>query len=167
MINGQFAFDRVPPGEYGLTVSLPAETRWWLKSATASGRSLLAGPLVLGSGPGITDAVLTLSRDRGDLSGMLTGRNGLPHTEYWVAVIPIDVSVRHAESPQILRTRPATNGRFVFNQMPAGEYALAVFGDLGAGEWRTPEILSSLVAGGIKVAVTAGASVQQDVRIER
>ena len=165
--NDRFEFDRVVPGEYGLTVQMGPESPWWLKSVAVNGRSLLSGALVLESGQRQMNAVLTLSRDRGELSGFLTGRNNLPQTEYWAAVIPTDESVWQPDSPQIVRTRPATNGRFLFERLPAGEYALAVFGDLGSGEWRTPAILKSLVTGGIKVTVAPGASVQQNVQIQR
>jgi len=167
ILNDRFEFDRVVPGDYGLTLEGPPQSPWWLKSATVNGRSLLAGPFELQPGMRVSNATLTVSRDRGELGGLVTGRNGLPQTEYWVAVIPLDASVRHPASPQVVRTRPATNGRFLFERLPAGEYALAVFGDLGPGEWRTPELLASLVAGGIKVTVPPETPVVQNIRIER
>lgn len=166
-LSDHFGIDRIVPDAYGLSVGTGRDSPWWLKSATANGRSLLAGPLVIQPGQRVTKAVLTLSRDRGELSGLLTGKNGLPQTEYWVAVVPIDDSVRQPDSSQIVRTRPATNGRFLFERLPAGDYALSVFGDLGPGEWQKPDILTSLVTGGIKVTVPPGTPVVQNVRVER
>jgi hypothetical protein len=166
-VNDHFGIVCIVPDSYGLSVETGRDSPWWLKSATAHGHSLLAGPLVIEPGQRVGNAVLTLSRDRGELSGLVTGKNGLPQTEYWVSVVPLDESVRQPDSPQIVRTRPATNGRFLFDRLPAGEYALSVFGDLGPGEWRKPEILTSLVAGGIKVTVPPGTPVVQNVRVER
>ena len=166
-VDDRFDFNQIVPGDYGLALEGGPESPWWLKSATVNGRSLLAGPIVFEPGQRVTNAVLTLSRDRGELSGLLTGKNGLPQTEYWIALVPVDDSVRQTESPQVLRTRPATNGRFLFEGLPAGEYALSVFGDLGPGEWRKPENMTSLVAAGIKVRVLPDTPVVQNVRVER
>ena len=164
---GRFTIDQIAPGAYALSVDTGQDSPWWLKSARAHGRSLIAGALVVPPGANITDAVLTMSAERGNLSGVLTGRDGFTQADYWVAAIPSDPSVRHSASPQVLRTRPATNGRFLFEQLPAGEYVLVVFGDLGWTDWRTPDTLASLVAGGIKLTVAPGAQVVQDIRIQR
>ena len=104
-----------------------------MKSADAGGRSLLGGPLVFESG--YDSFRLLLSRARSELTGTLLDQAGKPATAYWVAAFPADRVYWHPGSPRIVRVRPAINGEYLFEAIPAGDYLLAVFGDIHPRDW--------------------------------
>jgi hypothetical protein len=165
---GNFRITGIAPGRYRLDVQVKGDGTWWLKSAEAAGRSLLAGPLVVESGADSKpSARLVLSRARSALTGTLLDQAGQPAIEYWVAAFPADRRLWHPGSPRLVRTRPGTNGAYVFERMPAGEHLLAVFGDMGAADWQEPLFLQSLAASGVRVVTRGGERTVQDVRIAR
>jgi hypothetical protein len=66
-----------------------------------------------------------------------------------------------------VRTRPATNGQYLFEAIPAGEYLLAVFGDIHPRDWQDAWFLASLSGQAVRVQAPAGARATQDIRIAR
>ena len=66
-----------------------------------------------------------------------------------------------------VRTRPATNGEYLFDDMPAGDYLLAVLGDIHPRDWQEMSFLSSLAVQAVRVQARAGERARQDVRIAR
>jgi hypothetical protein len=69
--------------------------------------------------------------------------------------------------PTLMRTRPATNGEYLFDAIPAGDYLLAVFGDIHPRDWQDASFLASLSAQAVRVPARAGQRATQDVRIAR
>jgi len=166
--NETFRITGIVPGRYRLEAQVPGDGTWWLKSAEAGGRSLLAGPLVFESGyDSLAGGRLVLSRARSELSGTLLDQAGQPATLYWVAAFPADRGLWHPGSPMFVRTRPATNGEYQFDDMPAGDYLLAVLGDIHPRDWQEMSFLSSLAVQAVKVQARAGERARQDVRIAR
>lgn len=165
--DGTFRITGIAPGRYSLEVQAQADGTW-LKSAEAGGRSLLAGPLVFESGSdSLARAKLILSRALSELTGRLLDQAGQPATLYWVAAFPADRTLWQPGSPRLVRTRPATNGEYLFEAIPAGEYLVAVFGDLHPMDWRDASFLASLSAQAVRVQTHAGARAIQDLRIAR
>ena len=75
---------------------------------------------------------------------------------YWVA--------RTRRTQQV---RPDVTGRFVARDLPAGDYLIAALTDVDPDEWQTPTFLEQLIPASIKVVVSPGARVTQDIRVVR
>jgi hypothetical protein len=166
--DGTFRITGIVPGRYRLEAQVQGDGTWWLKSAEAGGRSLLAGPLVVESdAESVPSTRLVLSRARATLTGVLLDRADQPATDYWVAAFPTDRGLWHPGSPRLVRARPATNGQYLFEAIPAGEYLLAVFGDIHPRDWQDAWFLASLSGQAVRVQAPAGARATQDIRIAR
>jgi hypothetical protein len=165
---GTFRITGIVPGRFRLEVQVHGDGTWWLKSAEAGGRSLLAGPLVVESdAESVPSARLVLSRARATLTGILLDRADQPATDYWVAAFPTDRGLWHPGSPRLVRTRPATNGQYLFEAIPAGEHLLAVFGEIHPRVWQDASFLAPLSRQAVRVQAPAGARATQDIRIAR
>ena len=64
-----------------------------------------------------------------------------------------------------MSVKPGTDGRFVFGDLPAGEYYLAALTDLDPIDWQTPAFLEQVVPAGVRVRVGEGEKKVQDLRI--
>ena len=62
--------------------------------------------------------------------------------------------------------RPATNGRFLIADLPAGDYYLAALTDLDPLEWQTAEFLEQVVPAAVNVRVAEGETKTQDLRVK-
>jgi hypothetical protein len=81
-----------------------------------------------------------------------------------VIVFPVDPLLR--SSPRrTLSTRPATDGRFSFADLPAGEYLVVAMTDVEPNEWQRPEFLNQVAPAGVKVTLGQGEKKVQDLRI--
>jgi hypothetical protein len=69
-------------------------------------------------------------------------------------------------SRRILTSRPGPLGRYTFRNLPPGSYYLAVVTDLEPGGQFDPELLKTLTSG-VRVTLTEGGKLQQDLRIAR
>ncbi len=160
-----FAIGGVFPGSYSVAAFLPDESGWWLRSAMLDGRDLLDTPLELGAGAtDVTDLVLTFSDRRSELSGALRTGSGEAAADHVVIVLPVDRALWQSER-RVRATRPASDGRFTFADLPAGDYLLAAATDIESDTWRQPAFLEQVAASSVKVRVADGVRVTQDLQI--
>ena len=61
--------------------------------------------------------------------------------------------------------RPATDGRFIFHDLPAGDYLLAALTDADPASWRTVDFLSQLAPLALRVSVREGEAVVQNLAV--
>ena len=167
--DGTFTATGIAPGTYLLRATLPADVSqiWSLQSAVARGQDLLDFPLEIVPGGDLSDVVLTLSDRRSELAGMLQTSAGLPAPEYFVVVFSADRDYWTAQSRRLRSTRPGTDGRFAFADLPPGEYLIAALTDVEPDEWQSPAFLEQLVPGSIRVTIADGQRVTQDIRVVR
>jgi uncharacterized protein (DUF2141 family) len=169
--DGTFAINPVLPGAYVLSASVlgaPQSTGWRVKSAMIAGRDALDTPLEIGlNGTDLTDAVITLTDARAEISGTLQTAAGQPASEYFVVVFSADRAHWFAGSRRVLSTRPGSDGRFVVADLPGGDYLVAALTDLDRSDLLKPSFLEQLVPAAIKVTVPEGSRVRQDLRIGR
>jgi uncharacterized protein (DUF2141 family) len=164
--DGTFRIMGIGPAAYTLNVVLPIELRqtWRLRSAMVDGRDLLdesiEGPAVRLEG-----VTVTLTDRRTGLSGTLQSASGQPVAEYFIVVFSQDRRHWRAGARRSQSTRPDTNGRFLFADLPPGEYLLAALTDLDPSELQDPAFLDQAVQAAIKVSVVEGRTTVQDVRI--
>jgi hypothetical protein len=166
--DGTFDIRGIGPGRYTLNVTFPTTAEagtWKLQSATASGRSLLDDAIELGPGVDVRDVTVKFSDELTQLSGTLQGVAGQIITEYYIVAIPTDKSIWRPRSRRILSVRPATDGRFVFNDLPAGEYTIAALTDLDPVDLWDTAVLTQIAAAGAPVAIADGEKKVHDLRI--
>jgi hypothetical protein len=80
-------------------------------------------------------------------------------------VFPADRALWAAGYRRVRHQRPATNGRFVIDELPPGDYFLAVLPDLDPLSWNSPEMLGSLVERSTRVTLREGERKIQDLRV--
>jgi hypothetical protein len=167
--DGTFEIRSIGPGRFTMSVGLPtpAESATWkLRSAKSGTRDLLDDLLELGPGIDIRNVVVTFSDARTEISGSLQTGAGVLTTDYYIVALPADRSVWRAGSRRALSVRPATDGRFVFADLPAGEYVIAALTDLDPIDLKDLAFWEQIVPAGVKVAVGEGEKKVQDLRIK-
>jgi hypothetical protein len=162
--SGAFSFLGVPPGRYRLTVGgQPAG--WNPKSATFGGRDALDQPLEVKPTEDASGTV-TLTMRMPTLSGKLQDSTGQPTSAYTIIVFPGDERLWLPESRRIRATRPATDGRYAFNDLPAGDYRLVAVTDADPGQWFDPAFLRELAAVAMPIALGEGERRVQDLKVK-
>ncbi len=164
-----FGATGIAPGTYVLRVALPADLgqTWALESAVLKGQELLDSPLEIDFMRDLSDVVITFSDRRTELSGSLQTSTGGPAPEYFVVVFSSNPSHWTAQSRRMKMTRPGTDGRFNFADLPPGDYLIAALTDVAPDEWQTPAFLEQVVSGAIKISIAPGAHLTQDLRVVR
>lgn len=165
--DGSFEIKDIGPTTYVLNCQLPQDLAaiWKMRSAIIDGRDLL-DTLVDGK-PGVTtkDVAVTLSDKRTSLAGVLQTAAGQPAAEYYVIAFPTDRALWRVGSRRMQSTRPATDGRFAFNDLPAGEYFIAALTDLDPADWQSASQLEQSAAASIKVTLAEGEQKTQNLTL--
>ena len=167
MPDSTFRILGIGPATYTLNVMLPPDLRqtWRMRSAVVDGRDLLDEPIE-GPAVNIAGVTVTLTDKRTDLMGTLQSSSGQPAAEYFIVVFSQDRRHWRAGARRSQSTRPATNGRFHFTDLPPGDYFLAALIDLDPNDWQDPSFLEQAVQAAIKLTVVEGQTTVQDVRIK-
>jgi hypothetical protein len=158
--DGRFTIAGVSPGRYVLRGAGN------LKSSMVLGRDSLDFPFEVVGDRDIGDAVLTVTDKFTDLSGSITDAGGKPVYDGTVVAAATDPQYWTPGSRRILTSRPGPLGHYGFRNLPPGTYYLAVVTDLEPGGQYDPELLKTLT-GGVRVTLTEGGKLVQDLRIAR
>ena len=167
--DGTFEFPGLAPDAYKLLCTVPAAagSGWWLRSATVGERDVLDTSLELELGVDVSNLALTLTDRHSELSGMLQTPAGSPASEYFIVAMPADQPLRIPGSRRIVSTRPGTDGRFRFVDLPAGAYMLVALNDLGQDELQRADFLAEIAPAGVRVSIGQGERKTQDLQIAR
>ncbi len=163
-LNSDGTFDLpMMPGLYRLTTrGEPAG--WAAASAIAGGKDVLDVGLDVGT-TDIAGVVVMLSDRHAKISGKATQADGTPAVNYFVVVFPTDRALWQMR-PAAWRPRPDTNGAYYLDNLPAGEWHMAVLIDaVQDDEWQTPTLLQQAAASAIRVTVVDGQTKTQDFRV--
>jgi hypothetical protein len=160
-------------GRYRVTVVLSGVTPgtglpWSIKSVMAGGRDVADSLLEVRPGENLTDVVLTLSDAMASITGVVTDAAGRSSSELSLLLFPTDraqwfLNSRRLRAP----VRAASDGRFTFTGLPAGEYYLAAVNDYEPNGWFSPEFLDQVIASAMTIVVGDGERKTQDIRISR
>ena len=164
--DGTFEINAITPGTYTLT-SLLTESGWWLRSVMIDGRDMLDSPLEIGSAGDISGAVATFTDRRTELSGRLQTAANVAAPDYFIVVFSRDRAHWLPGSRRVLSTRPNTDGRYVFRDLPAGEYLLAALTDVELSDLSDTSFLERLIQGAAPVRLGDGEKKTQDLRLVR
>ena len=64
-----------------------------------------------------------------------------------------------------MSARPATDGRFILADLPAGEYLVAALTDLDPNDWQDAAFLEQVAPAAVSVTIREGEKKTQDLRI--
>jgi hypothetical protein len=166
--DGTFAFSNVAPWTYGLQVTLPDDIAktWWLRSAMLEGRDLLDEPFTVDVND-ISGVELTFTDRRNVLSGSLATASGVPAPEYFIVVVPADRRPWHDGSRRFTFTRPASDGRFRIQNLPAGQYFLAALTDFESSDFANDDFVAQFATQSVTVTIRDGEETTQAIQIAR
>jgi hypothetical protein len=135
---------------------------WWLRSIVSGGRDLLDVPL--DAQMDVSDVVVTFSDSHTELAGVLQTAPGQPAPGFVVVVFPEDPRLWRA-TRRVRQTRPATDGRFAFVDLPPGTYVIAAASDLPEDNWRTADVFEALAPSGVRVSLGEAEKKLQNLQI--
>ncbi len=161
--DGTFTIPNVMPGRY--TLAAPAFAGWWLRSAVVNGRDVLDEPLTLDRSVG--NAVVLYTDLRTEVTGLLQTPAGVPAVEYFVLVFSANRQHWFAGSRRTRTARPASDGRFVFADLPAGDYFLVALEDVDPQRLADPGFLQQAQAAAVRVSLSEGGKTQMDLKISK
>jgi hypothetical protein len=162
--NGTFQFRSVPPGRYHL-MAAPLPAGHWLRSALFGGRDVLDSFLEVKPNEDLAGVVMISPRSI-EIAGLLQDSAGQALTDYTIVTFAAEARYWTPRSRRIQATRPSTDGRFVFQGLPAGDYRLVAITDAEPGQWFDPSFLQQLTADSILVSVSDGARKIQDLTVK-
>jgi hypothetical protein len=160
--DGTFEISGIVPGTYTFT-SLLREAGWQLRSVMIGGRDVLDFPLEIAGD--VSGAVATFTDQHAELSGTLQSAPNVPAPDYFVVVFSRDHAFWRLGSRRVQTARPNTAGRFVFPDLPAGDYLLAALTDVEPSDLGDQGFLEALVPGAVPVSMADGEKKTQDLRI--
>jgi hypothetical protein len=164
--SGKFTVTNVVPGRYRLTAS-GAGSGWSTESAVVEGQDSLDFPFEVKGSQGVTGAVITFTDQQSELSGTITDQQGQPAPGFTLIAFSSDERFWTPQSRRVRTTRPATDGRFTFTNLPPGDYGLAAVEDIEPGSWFDPEVLKQFDAASLRVTLSPGEKKVQSVRVAR
>ena len=126
--DGTFEITSLLPGTYSM--ASPVDEGWWLRSVIVNGRDVLDFPLDLGPGGDVSGAVATFTDRHTELSGTLQTAASAPAPDHFVVAFAADRAFWRPAARRIQSRRPSTDGRFVFRDLPPGDYFIAALTDL-------------------------------------
>jgi uncharacterized protein (DUF2141 family) len=161
----RFSITGVIPGRYRFS-SPPRGIRapigpWWLKSMILNGRELLDSELELREST--DEAVITFGDRASELSGYVREPDGSPLADGFVVVFASERRFWFHNSRRVAGVRLSGQGRYVVRNLPAGEYLLAVTGDIDFNEWFDPEALQALSKDAIRLSLQEDEARVQDL----
>lgn len=166
--DGAFVFSQVPAGFYRLRVNGRPPAGWALRSVTRGGTGADLSDVLfeVKAGAPVDGVAIALTDRPAELSGTLQTAAGAPAPDYVLVVFSADSRYWLAGSRRTQQVRPDLQGRYLAQNLPAGEYLIAAVTDLEDGQWNDPAFLAELAAAGaVKVTLAEGDKKVQDIRI--
>jgi len=148
--SGQFLLHDVFPGKYRLSAIQRQATGWFQDLTTIPGADV-SGQLVDVKGQDVAGLTVTLTDQRGEISGSIMTEKGEPAPEYFILLYPSDEKYWSSYSLRLRGTRANQDGRFVIDGVPAGTYRLARILDVEFGAWFDPAYLRRIDPGAMTV----------------
>jgi uncharacterized protein (DUF2141 family) len=167
--DGTFDVRGLTPGTYRVAVSsTPATilTGFALRSATTGdGRDVADTTLTIAPGRSLDGLTIRMTDRHTELGGALVTPAGRPATDYFVIALPDDRSLWMQNARRIRSTRPATDGKFSFVDLPPGNYLLAAVDDLDPQDLTDQKFLETVAGASIKLTLAEGEKKRQDLRL--
>jgi len=161
---GRFTIPNVIPGRYRLSGSSGANG-WFVESAVVAGQDTVDFPVEIRANQNVTGASITFTDRQTEFTGAVVNERNEPVTDYTIVVYAADSRYWTGLSRRIQTSRPGTDGRFTFRNLPPGDYRLATVFDPEPGAWFDPAYLQELDGSSTRLTLTAGEKKVQDIRV--
>jgi hypothetical protein len=154
--DGTFEFSGVAPGRYQLLVGTSGVdlSRWQVRSATIGERDVLDDLIDIVASP--VSVVVTFDDRPTRLSGRLETATGAPASDVFVIAFSADRGLWGPYTRRVKAVRPAVDGTFAMQGLPAGDYLLAAITDADPEDWQDPVFLEQLVPAAIRIQLVGG-----------
>ena len=158
--DGSFKMAGVPFGDYRVAVSrLPENT--YVKSIRLDGTDALVNAFHVDGRSRAIEVVL--GTNPGSVGGIVVSANGEPVSNVTVALVPIESYRHRADLYQGSST--SESGRFLFRDIPPGDYEVLVWEDLQDGSWQDPDFVQKYADRGRPVHIDEGTNENIDLRM--
>lgn len=162
--SGRFTIPSVAPGLYRLSAS--GASGWTVQSSVVGGQDALDFPFEVKGNQAIGGALITFTDRQTELTGLVTDDKNQPAPEFTLVIFPADSRYwSGSTSRRMQSTRPATDGRYTFRNLPPGDYRLAPVYDLPPGAQTDPAFLQQLEATALRITLQPGEKKTQDMRV--
>jgi hypothetical protein len=159
----RFSFSSVPPGRYRLELTGPntvAKPR--VVSQRVGGVETVEAGLEIKGGEQLQVDV-ELMPSEAQVAGRTRDRAGQPATRPYVVLFAKEPQAWTPPSRRIFGVRPDQNGRYLFPDVPAGDYLVTTVASVEAGEWFNPSVLTKLAPAASPVSVRRGDKLEIDL----
>jgi hypothetical protein len=172
---GRFTIGGVMPGEYWLSVQVPANPAtqlpdWISGSAMIDGHDAFDDAFAVRADLGTPEIPVVLTRETQQIDGGVRDGAGHPVVDCPVVVFSTDRRFWFPQSRHIAVRRTDATGGLLFNlaaALPPGEYYVAAAPDLGPGEQFDSALLADAAASARRVTVSSGGSETVRIRLSR
>jgi uncharacterized protein (DUF2141 family) len=173
--DGRFTLTGVMPGDYWLTVQVPASPalqlpEWIPASAMIDARDAFDIAFQVRPNLGTPEIPVILTRDTQQIEGDVRDAGGRPVADCPIVVFSTDRQFWFPQSRRVVLRRTDTGGGLLFNlgaALPPGEYFVAAIPDLQPGEQFDSVVLAQAAASAKRISVAAGGSASVQVRLAR
>ena len=152
--NGQFAVERVPPGDYSIQI-LNLSEDIFVKSARSGDDDILSKPLRIDWSPPLPIDV-GLSTNGGRVDGVVLDRGNQPFSDAAIVLAPEES--RRNFPDQFRVTRSEDDGRFTIRGIAPGVYKLFAWRTLKANEYLDPSFLQRYEPVGLTIEIAPGST---------
>jgi hypothetical protein len=163
--SGRFTVTNVVPGYYRISVA--GVQGWWPESAIVGSQDALDFPVEVRPGASLNQVLVTMVDQQTEVTGVLSDSRGEPVPDYTLIIFPADSAYWTPNARRVQSTRPATDGRFSFRNLPAGDYRIATVLDPEPGSWTDPAYLRELETVSLQVPIRRGEKKTQNIRISQ
>ena len=163
--DGTFKLTDVMPGKYKVSATPPRG--WRSKTVDAAGKDALDFLLDVQPNDDLSNVTITFTNKPAEITGTLTDSSGVATADYTIVLFAAEPRFWTPQSRRILTTRPATDGKFSFRDLPPGDYRLVALDDAEPGSWFDREFLKQLVTASMPLTMTEGLKKTQDLRVNR
>jgi hypothetical protein len=166
--DGTFRISGAPPARYRLTASTPPSPPGWApRSAVVGQIDAFDLPFEIAPGRNVDDVVITFSDRPAELSGTLQTTDGAPTADYFIVVLAADRRYWVASARRNTMARPASTGRYIVRNLPAGEYFVAAVTDVEFNQWMDSAFLEQLVPAATRITIGESEKKTLDLRVGR
>lgn len=158
---GEFTIRGVLPGKYVFR-----SARLLVKTVQWRGREYADSPIDV-SGENVDGVSVVLTEAGATISGVVTDSLSRIATDGAVLCFPVESSQwrDYGIAPRGIRVgRVGSAGRYVLDQLPAGDYYVAAVSKSEANRWQEPEYLAKLAIVARRISVKWGDSTSHDLR---
>jgi hypothetical protein len=163
--DGKFSVADVMPGRY--KVNIIGARGWRTRSVDVNGRDALDFLLEVKASEDVSNVTATFTNKPSELSGVLQDASGNPTSDYTIVLFAADQTYWTPQSRRILSTRPSTDGKFSFRDLPSGDYRLVALEDAEQDSWFDQAVLRQMMGASISVKIVEGEKKTQDIKTNR